>query len=88
MTESSNQKYLVTGAAGFIGKYIDIRLLEQGFKEAGLGSLNDYDELELKLYRLAKLLPYADFRFLKMDLANRDGMAGLFKAEQFTRVIH
>lgn len=88
MTETSKQKYLVTGAAGFIGMYTAIRLLEQGFEVVGLDNLNDYYEPELKQYRLAKLVPYANFRFVEMDLADREGMAALFKAEQFTRVIH
>ena len=82
------RKYLVTGTAGFIGMYTAIRLLELGFEVVGLDNLNDYYEPQLKQYRLAKLLAFANFRFVEMDLADRDGMAVLFKAEQFTRVIH
>lgn len=81
-------KYLVTGAAGFIGMYTTIRLLEQGFEVVGLDNLNDYYDPELKQYRLAKLLPYENFRFVEMDLSDRQGIAALFKAEQFTCVIH
>lgn len=84
----SKIKYLVTGAAGFIGMYTAIRLLEAGYEVVGLDNLNNYYEPELKQYRLAKLMPYANFRFVEMDLADREGMAALFKAEQFTRVIH
>jgi UDP-glucuronate 4-epimerase len=85
---NNNLKYLVTGTAGFIGMYTAIRLLEQGHEVVGLDNLNDYYEPELKQYRLAKLVPYENFRFVEMDLADRDGMAALFKAEQFDRVIH
>jgi len=81
-------KYLVTGAAGFIGMYTAKRLLEQGEQVVGLDNLNDYYEPALKEYRLAQLAPYPNFRFVKMDLADRDGMAQLFKSEQFTHVIH
>jgi UDP-glucuronate 4-epimerase len=88
MNQANSQKYLVTGAAGFIGMYTTIRLLEAGYEVLGLDNLNDYYEPELKQYRLAKLVPYANFRFVEMDLADREGMAVLFKAEQFTRVIH
>lgn len=81
-------KYLVTGAAGFIGMYTAKRLLEQGHKVIGLDNLNDYYEPELKQHRLAQLLPFKNFTFVELDLANREGMAALFKAEQFDRVIH
>src|SRR5699024_767461 len=81
-------KYLVTGAAGFIGMYTAKRLLEQGHQVVGLDNLNDYYEPALKAWRLAQLTPFENFRFVKMDLADREGMAQLFAKEQFQRVIH
>lgn len=81
-------KYLITGAAGFIGMHTTKRLLEQGEEVVGLDNLNDYYDPALKEYRLAQLTPYSNFRFVKMDLADRAGIAELFKAEQFTHVIH
>lgn len=81
-------KYLVTGAAGFIGMYTAKRLLEVGHEVVGLDNLNSYYEPELKQYRLKQLTPFANFRFVKLDLADREGMAELFKTEQFERVIH
>jgi UDP-glucuronate 4-epimerase len=81
-------KYLITGAAGFIGMHTAKRLLEQGEEVVGLDNLNDYYDPALKEYRLAQLTPYSNFRFVKMDLADRAGIAELFKAEQFTHVIH
>src|SRR5690625_1857099 len=81
-------KYLVTGAAGFIGMYTAKRLLEQGHQVVGLDNLNDYYEPALKAWRLAQLTPFENFRFEKLDLADREGMAQLFAKEQFQRVIH
>ncbi|SEG57562.1 NAD-dependent epimerase [Marinobacterium lutimaris] len=81
-------KYLVTGAAGFIGSYTAKRLLEAGHEVVGLDSLNSYYDPGLKAYRLSWLKPYDQFRFVKMDLADRAGIAGLFAAEKFDRVIH
>ncbi|MGN5594077.1 NAD-dependent epimerase [Stutzerimonas nitrititolerans] len=81
-------KYLITGAAGFIGMHTAKRLLEQGEEVVGLDNLNDYYDPALKEYRLAQLTPYPNFRFVKMDLADRAGMAELFNVEQFTHVIH
>lgn len=81
-------KYLITGAAGFIGMHTAKRLLDQGEQVVGLDNLDDYYDPALKDYRVAQLTPYSNFRFVKMDLANREGMAELFKTERFTHVIH
>ena len=81
-------KFLVTGAAGFIGMNSCKRLLDAGYEVVGLDNLNSYYLTELKKNRLDKLLPYDNFRFIQMDLADREGMSTLFKNEQFQRVIH
>lgn len=81
-------KILVTGAAGFIGMYTAKRLLEQGHQVVGLDNLNSYYESELKQYRLAQLMPYERFTFVKMDLSDREGIAELFSNQKFDRVIH
>ena len=81
-------KILVTGAAGFIGMHTALKLLNEGHEIVGLDNLNSYYDVRLKHYRLDQLLPYPNFRFVKMDLADREGIADLFKKEQFQRVIH
>lgn len=81
-------KYLVTGAAGFIGMYAAKRLLDQGHQVIGLDNLNSYYEPELKLYRLAQLTSYQNFTFVQLNLADRESMAALFAEQQFDRVIH
>lgn len=81
-------KILVTGAAGFIGMYTAKRLLEAGHNVVGLDNLNSYYEPALKKYRLAQLTPFDNFRFVKVDLADRESIANLFQQEQFDRVIH
>jgi len=81
-------KYLVTGAAGFIGLYTAQRLLAEGHEVVGLDNLNSYYEPALKHWRLAQLTPHSNFRHVDLDLADRDGMAELFRREQFQRVIH
>ncbi len=81
-------KYLITGAAGFIGFYTAKRLCEMGHEVVGLDNLNDYYDVSLKRGRLEQLSLLSNFRFVEMDLADREGIAGLFKAEQFKRVIH
>src|SRR4051812_6888780 len=79
---------LVTGAAGFIGFHTASRLLDRGEEVVGLDSLNDYYDVSLKEARLARLAGRPGFRFVKMDLADREGMAALFARERFSRVVH
>lgn len=81
-------KYLVTGAAGFIGFYVSQVLCKQGHQVVGIDNINDYYDTNLKDARLAELEAVADFEFIKLDLADRDGIAALFKTQQFDRVIH
>lgn len=80
-------KYLVTGAAGFIGFHVSQRLLAAGHQVVGLDNLNDYYDVNLKQARL-DLLQSPDFRFAKIDLDDNAAMAALFANEQFNRVIH
>tara|TARA_B100000676_G_scaffold311329_1_gene380817 strand:- start:3478 stop:4491 length:1014 start_codon:yes stop_codon:yes gene_type:complete len=81
-------KVLVTGAAGFIGMYTAKRLLEAGHEVVGLDNLNTYYDVRLKHWRLEQIKPFQNFRFVKMDLADRESIAALFKEEQFEKVIH
>ncbi|OGB09771.1 MAG: protein CapI [Burkholderiales bacterium RIFCSPHIGHO2_12_FULL_61_11] len=81
-------KILLTGAAGFIGMSTALRLLARGDEVVGLDNLNDYYDVTLKESRLDRLTPHAGFRFVKMDVADRQGMALLFAVEKFDRVIH
>ena len=81
-------KVLLTGAAGFIGMTTALRLLARGDEVVGLDNLNNYYEVSLKENRLQRLTTHANFRFVKLDVADRDGMAELFAKEKFDRVIH
>jgi UDP-glucuronate 4-epimerase len=81
-------KLLLTGAAGFIGFTTAQILLARGDEVVGLDNLNDYYDVTLKQARLAILQKFPNFKFVKMDVADREGIAGLFKQEQFQRVIH
>ena len=74
-----NSRILITGAAGFIGMHLSMRLLERGDKVAGLDNLNDYYDVSLKEARLARLQAYPDFRFYKIELADRASVARLFE---------
>ena len=81
-------KILVTGAAGFIGCFVSQGLLARGDEVVGLDNLNDYYDPRLNAARLGMLQQHKNFRFVKLDLADRGGIEGLFKAEKFGRVIH
>ena len=80
-------KYLVTGAAGFIGSAVVEKLTAAGHQVVGIDNLNDYYDVNLKLARLDRI-KHELFECKKDDLADRTAMANLFEQEQFDRVIH
>jgi UDP-glucuronate 4-epimerase len=79
---------LVTGAAGFIGYHLARRLSGLGQEVVGLDNLNDYYDVSLKEARLAQLEGLSGFRFVRMDLADEDGMKRLFAREKFDAVVN
>ena len=81
-------KILITGAAGFIGHALCLRLLARGDTVIGLDSLNDYYDVSLKEARLAQLRTHANFTFVKADIADRDAMATLFAGSTFGAVVN
>ena len=81
-------RVLVTGAAGFIGMHVSQLLLGRGDTVVGLDNLNDYYDPRLKHARLARLTGRDGFSFVRMDVADRDGMAALFADGRFERVVH
>ena len=81
-------KILVTGAAGFIGSALSLRLLERGDEVVGIDNLNDYYDVNLKLARLERLQSYERFTFIKLEIADRKAVEDLFVQEKFQKVMH
>jgi len=84
-------KVLVTGAAGFIGFHVAKALLDKGENVVGLDNVNDYYSVALKEARLNELSNHSNssnFKFAKIDLADREGVAALFAEEKFDKVIN
>ena len=79
---------LITGCAGFIGMHCAKRLLEQGMSVVGIDNLNNYYDVALKHARLDELRPHANFRFVELDVADRQGMADLFTEVAPSKVLH
>ena len=84
-------RVLITGVAGFIGMHLALKLLERGDEVVGIDNFNDYYDVTLKQRRLQRGVD-ADssgrFKFIRLDLADRDGMAQLFAAEGLDAVVN
>ena len=81
-------RYLVTGAAGFIGANVARALLDAGCEVVGVDILNDYYDVDLKHYRLKPLLDRSQFSFVQGDLADSQVVDSLFAQHSFDCVIH
>ena len=101
--EQTNLKILVTGAAGFIGYHLVRRLVERGDAVVGIDSINDYYDVRLKYARLAECgisesaansntlsqsEHFANYRFVRMALEDRERLQQLFAEEKFDVVVN
>lgn len=71
--------YLVTGAAGFIGYFLSKSILEHGGKVIGIDNLNDYYDVNLKYSRLNNLESFDKFSFIKFDISEKENLLQIFK---------
>ena len=79
---------LVTGAAGFIGFHIALKMLEAGRTVAGLDNINDYYDVRLKQDRISQLAKHSGFKFLRCNLEDHSSIEELFKEFSFDIVVH
>ncbi|PHM62376.1 NAD-dependent epimerase [Xenorhabdus ishibashii] len=81
-------KYLVTGAAGFIGFHLIKKLIKNGNHVIGIDNINDYYDVSLKKSRLEVLSNLNNFKFIFMNVSDRNSIEELFTNNKFDRVIH
>jgi UDP-glucuronate 4-epimerase len=96
-------KLLITGTAGFIGFHLTNALLAQGNEVIGLDNINDYYDIRLKYGRLneagldssdvnwntfAQSKKWSGYRFVRMNLEDREHLTELFRNEKFDFVVH
>lgn len=80
-------KYLVTGAAGFIGSAVVEKLTSVGHEVIGVDNINDYYDVNLKYARLNRI-EHDNFQLKTIDISDRAAVSSLFDNEKFDRVIH
>jgi len=80
-------RFLITGAAGFIGAATAQRLLARGDEVVGVDNLNEYYAVALKKARLERLRANKGFSFARLDIADA---AALKKAAtgEFDGILH
>ena len=81
-------KVLVTGAAGFIGSALSIRLLDRGDMVFGIDNHNDYYDTKLKEARLARHADHPNYHHFRIDIEDRKAVEELFKEHQFEGVVN
>ena len=83
-------KVLLTGAAGFIGSTLSLRLLERGDEVIGIDSINDYYSPQLKRDRLARVAAAGGdrFRFAQVDFADHEALEAALAGAAFERIVH
>ena len=81
-------RYLLTGAAGFIGFNLSKKLLDDSYQIIGIDNLNDYYDPSLKQSRLEILGKYNNFSFHKVDLKDKAEVDHIFEIYQPTHVIN
>ena len=88
MRSADAKRYLITGAAGFIGFFLAKKLLAEGSQVIGFDNLNDYYDVKLKHARLKILESYNHFTFIKGDLADKKQVMGIFAQFQPELVVN
>jgi len=79
---------LITGAAGFIGSHIVLRMLSKNYDVIGIDNLNDYYSVNLKKYRLKKLKIFKNFTFIKTDLSKNFDLEDILKKKKLSVICH
>lgn len=76
-----DKNIVITGSAGFIGSNLAKRILtdEKDVMVIGLDNMNNYYDVKIKEWRLAKLNKYDNFKFIKGDLADKETVENIFK---------
>ncbi|MDD3653300.1 MAG: GDP-mannose 4,6-dehydratase [Desulfotomaculaceae bacterium] len=70
---------LITGAAGFIGSKVSQMLLEKGYEVVGIDNLNDYYDVNIKMWRLNNLRKHSNFRFYQVDIEDFAALNVIFQ---------
>ena len=85
--ENPGKVVLVTGAVGFIGMHLSIKLKELGFVVIGYDNINSYYSTDLKQRRLDQLKE-KNIVFVKGDICDESLLKSTIKSHNVDRIIH
>ena len=84
----NKNRILVTGSAGFIGYHLCKSLLDDDFEVLGIDNLNSYYDTKLKFSRIEKLKQYKNFKFEKVNIADRKSIKQSFEFFSPNKVVN
>ena len=81
-------KILVTGAAGFIGSALSLRLLDRGDTVIGIDNHNDYYDPKIKEARLARHIDHSNYKHCRIDISNQKDLEKVFFDNKLNCVVN
>ena len=85
---SGKGRFLVTGAAGFVGSTLVDRLLADGREVVGLDSFDPFYPEEQKQQNLAAAMQSPAFQLVRGDIRDAQAVEGLFAGGDVAGVVH
>jgi UDP-glucuronate 4-epimerase len=85
---TSAERILVTGGAGFIGSHLVDRLLKDGKHVVCLDNFDSFYDPEIKRRNISSYLQSSAFRLVEGDIRNMEDLEAVFREGGINKVVH